>query len=156
MSTRNLGCHYSLDGKSRRKPSPLKVFKEVNMRWKTWQSNICYENMIEVDMRVKAEFFPCFLSYYSNVWMWSEGLFVGNLHLNRGIWNFAPLSPAIPLYFKHQQLPGDRVNVWCGSSSSYKTINSFSTPMFRNSLISLWALQTHTFIELEEEVLISC
>lgn len=69
---------------------------------------------------------------------------------------FAPLSPAIPLYFKHQQLLGDRMNVWCGSSSSYKTINSFSTQMFRNSLVSLWALQTHTFIELEEEVLISC
>lgn len=62
MSTRNLGCHYSLDSKCRRKPNPLKVLKEVNVRWKTWQSNICYENMTEVDVRVKAEFFFFFFN----------------------------------------------------------------------------------------------
>lgn len=61
MSTRNLGCHYSLDGKSRRKPNPLKVLN-VTIWWKTWQPNICYENMTEVDVRVKAEFLLFFFN----------------------------------------------------------------------------------------------
>lgn len=42
-----------------------KVLIEVNINWKPWQPKIQYENMIEVDVRVKAELF--FSVYYSNV-----------------------------------------------------------------------------------------
>lgn len=56
MSTRSLGCRYSLDVKCRKKANPLEVLKEVNINWKLWQPKIHYENMIEVDVKVKAEF----------------------------------------------------------------------------------------------------
>lgn len=77
----SLECHHSIDGKCKRKPNPLEVLKAVNINWKIWQCKIHCENRIEVDVKVKAVFFfsCCFSSYYSEVWVWSEGLFVGNL-----------------------------------------------------------------------------
>lgn len=142
MSARNLGCHYSLDGKFRRKPNPLKVLKEVNIRWKTWQPNICYENTIEVDVRVKAEFFLCFLSYYSNVWVWSEGLFVGN-----PTWagEFGTLHHWALVFPFISNTSGFQVIGWmCGVApvAATKTINNSSTQIFRNSLF-LYERCTH-------------
>lgn len=56
--------------------SRKKVLIEVNINWKPWQPKIQYENMIEVDVRVKAELF--FSVYYSNVGVQSEEILVGN------------------------------------------------------------------------------